>query len=183
MKTISETKPQFNKIVEHYKDELKSIRTGRANVALVSGIMVFAYNTTTPLNQLANITIPDSKTIIVEPWDKSIIKDIEKAITNSASGLSASNEGNFLRIVLPAITEENRKDLLKTINQKSEQARIAVRQIRDDVKEEIVTAERDGDITEDDKYTYIKKLDEMINEYNATIKDLSSEKEKEILTV
>ena len=137
----------------------------------------------TKLNQLANISVPDAKTLVVEPWDKTILKDVEKAIASSDTGLHPINDGKFLRISMPQVTEENRKELLKILGHKTEQARISVRKIRDSLKEAIVSAHKDGEISEDDKYTQLKKLDEFVGGYNEQIKTLAKDKEDEIMKI
>jgi len=183
MDQISNHKPRFEKIFSHFQEELSTLRTGRAHPAVVENILVSAYNTTTKLKQLASISVPDARTLVIEPWDKNIIKDIEKAMVNANLGLAPANEGTLLRITLPPLTEEDRRDMIRIIGQKVEQARIAVRQVRDDIKEEIIHAEHAKEITEDEKYTLFKKLDDLVSDANERLKKLTEHKEEEILTV
>ena len=184
MNTIIEGhQPQFAKTVDHLKEELSAIRTGRATPALVEGILIKAYGTKTPLLQLATITTPDSKSIMVEPWDKSVIKEIEKGLNDADLGLSVGNEGKHLRLSIAALTEETRNDLIKVLNQKAENTRRTIRGLRDNIKEEIQKAERNKEITEDDKYKMQKDLDEFTNNYNEKIKEMVAKKENEIKTI
>ncbi len=183
MDIIGQYQTNFESTIQHFREELQGIRTGRATPALVENIPVMAYNTLSKLKALASISVLDSRTLKVEPWDKTIVKDIEKAIVESPGGLNPQNEGGFLRIPLSALTEENRREFIKVLSQKSEASRIALRQIRDEIREKIVGSERDGEITEDDKYLYFKKLDETVNEYNQKIKEFAQEKEKDIMTI
>lgn len=182
-KFIDKNKDKFDKAIEHFKSEIKQIRTGRANSSIVENILVSAYGVKTPLMQLASISIPDPKTIVIEPWDKGIIKDIEKGIIESRIGLNPINEGKLVRISIPSLTEETRKDLIKLLNEKSEKAKVAVRGVRDEVRDEIITAEKDKAITEDDKYDFQKDLDEYIKEINEQIKKIGEDKETEIMTI
>jgi ribosome recycling factor len=131
---IDKKKVEFDKAIEHFKTELGSLRTGRAQSAVVENIMVEAYGAQTPLKQLAAISIPEPKTISIQPWDKSIIKDIEKAFSYSNLGLSIVNVGDKLVVKLPAMTEENRKELVKVIGQKLEAAKISLRRVRDEIR-------------------------------------------------
>ena len=176
-------KPELEKAVEHTQSEISSIRTGRANPVVLENIMVESYGTKTPLKQLASISVPEARCMVVQPWDKSVIKDIEKAITQANLGMQVVNEGNLLRVTVPQLTEESRQELVKLLKEKLEKGRIAVRQLRDKIKEEIVTKERGGELTEDDRFKLQKELDELTNEYNGKIKELGEKKEAEITTV
>lgn len=180
---IDSYRPSMEKAITHFKEELASIRTGRANPAMVEGIVVEAYGTKTPLLQLATITTPDNKTIMVDPWDKSVIKEIEKALTVANLGLSVGNEGKHLRLVVSPLTEETRHNLIKTLNQRAENSRKTLRGIRDDAKDAIQEAEKNKEISEDEKYRLQKSLDEMTSNYNDQIKELTDKKEAEIKTI
>lgn len=182
-KIIEEYKIELEKAISHLKSELIKVRTGRANIALVDNIIVEAYESKTPLAQIANITVPEVRTIVVQPWDKSIIKDIEKAIANSGLGAGVKNEGSILRIVLPQLTEEDRKKTVKILNEKLEQAKIVLRQIRDDVKDKIKDMENNKEISEDEKFRLIEELDLIIKEQNKEVEYIGKEKEKELMTV
>jgi len=180
---IEQHKPEFEKVIDHLKEELNTIRTGRATTAMLDRVVVEAYGVNTPLKQLATINVPDSKTLTIEPYDKSTIKDIEKAIQLADIGVSPVNEGNLVRISVPPLTEESRKELVKILNQKIEQSRISVRNLRDKIRDDIQKAEKENEITEDDKYKSFTDLDNLTTEYNAKIKEIADNKEKEIMTI
>jgi len=180
---IENHKDDFNKALAVLEEELKTLRVGRANPLMVENILVEVYGTKTPLKQIASIAVPESRTILIQPWDKSIIKDIEKAITIANIGINPTNEGQQIRLTIPPLTEESRKELTKSVGEKSEKTRIIIRQIRDKVKEEIIKKEKNNEITEDDKYDLQKKLDEFVRDYNEKVKDLAERKEKEIMTI
>ncbi len=180
---IDKNKEEFEKVISHFKDELMTLRTGRAQAILVENIPVEAYGATTPLKQMASISIPEAKSISIEPWDKSVLKDIEKALTYSNLGFSVVNTGDKLIAKIPPMTEENRKEILKVIGDKSEKARISLRQLRDQIKEEILAAEKSKDITEDDRYSYLADLDNLVTDYNKKIEEMAKEKEQEIMTI
>lgn len=180
---IEKHKEEFNAAIEFLKKELASIQTGRANPALVEGIMVDAYGQKTPIKQLASIGVPEARTITIEPWDKNIVKDIEKVIRERGVGLNPVNEGGIVRITIPQMTEEGRKELLKTLNKKVEEAKVRVRSVRDKIRDEIIQAEREGDITEDDKYKFQKDLDKFSGDFNKQIDEISKKKETEITTI
>lgn len=176
-------KSEFDKAIEHLQNELAAIRTGRANPASLENILIESYGAKTPLKQLASISVPEARCLIVQPWDKNITKDIEKAITQANLGLQVVNEGSLLRVIVPQLTEESRQELVRLLKEKLEKGRIAVRQLRDKIKDEIIEKERAGELTEDDRYTLQKELDELTNEYNTKIKELGEKKEREITTV
>jgi len=180
---LDDYKPEFEKSLEFFKKELNSIRTGRANPEMVENINVIAYSVKTPLNQLASITVPEARTVLIQPWDKNITKDIEKAIIEADIGIMPTVDGSNIRLTIPAMTEESRQEYVKSINEKAEKARVSMRQVRDKIKEEIIKEEKDKEITEDDKYDLIKDLDELIREYNDKVKDSATNKEKEVTTI
>jgi len=183
MSIIDDHKEEFNKTLEHFKNELGGIRTGRANPALIENVIINAYGNKMPINQLANINVADAKSMTVEPWDKNLLKDVEKAISEANLGLTAANEGNFIRVKVPEMTEESRKNLVKLLKEKTEDTRISIRNTRDKVKEEISKQEKNKEITEDDKYKLQKELDEVTNNYNEQIKELAQHKEEKIMSV
>jgi len=180
---IDKQKADFEKVLAHFKDDLMTLRTGRAQSTLVENIQVEAYGTMTPLNQLASISIPESKSISIEPWDKNILKEIERALTYSNLGFSVVNTGEKLIAQIPPMTEENRKEILKIIGEKEEKAKISLRQLRDQVKEDILAAEKEKEITEDDKYAFLADLDNFISNYNKKIGEIAEEKKQEIMTI
>jgi len=180
---IKQKRTDFAKHIDHLTQELAAMRTGRAHGALVENIPVDAYGSLTPLKQLASISIPDARTIVIAPWDKSILKDIEKAIVGANTGLTTMNDGVVVRVPVPTLTEESRKNLVKIVWQKVEQAKIGIRTLRDKIKEEIGKEEKAKTITEDDRYGMIKELDEVTKEYTAQAETSGDTKEKEILTI
>lgn len=183
MSLIDEQKPDFDKAIEHLKKELSGLRTGRATSALIENIMVESYGTRTPLKQVGSINVADAKSMTVEPWDKNLLKDIEKAIAAANLGLATANEGKHIRVGVPPMTEESRKELAKVLKEKAEDARISVRNLRDKIRESLQTQEKNKEITEDDRYSFQKKLDELSASYNDQIKKIAEEKEEEIMTV
>lgn len=180
---IKQKRVEFDAIIEYFKKDILTLRVGRANPSVLDGIVAESYGTMTPLNNLANISVIDSKCMTVTPWDKNNLKDIEKAIVEADLGFGIMNEGDKVRINIPSITEDNRKDLVKKLHEKHEQARIKIRQVRDEVKVNIEKAENEKEISEDDKFRFIKELDEEILKINEEIKTLTNSKEEEIMTV
>ena len=180
---LSQYQEDFNKIVDYLKEELAGLRTGRANAAMVDNIMVDAYGSKMALKGVASINIPDARSIIVDPWDKTLVKEVENAIRNSGKNLNPANEGEFLRIAIPPLTEDSRKDLVKLVNEKAEQARIKTRQLRDKIKDEILRAEEAKEITEDQRFKSQQDLDKKCGDFNDKIKVIVGEKEKEIMTI
>ena len=180
---IEAKQEEFSKSVDFFKKDIASLRTGRANPVMLDGVQVEAYGTKTPLNGLASITVPEARNIVVSPWDKNILKDIEKAIIEADLGVGVNNEGDKIRLTIPQMTEENRRDLVKKLNEKAEAARIAFRQARDEIKSSIEQAEKDKEIPEDDKFRFIKELDEEVGKLNNELKEIRDRKEEEIMTV
>ena len=176
-------KEEFHKAVEFFKKDIGALRTGRANTAVLEGVFAEAYGAKTPLVGLANISVADARSLIVSPWDKNVLKDIEKAILEADLGLGVVNEGDKIRLTIPAMTEENRKELVKKLNEKMEKARVSLRQVREEIKGEIEDAEDNKEIAEDDKFKFIKELDEEVRKFNDKIKDIRDEKEKDIMTI
>jgi len=174
---------KFDKTIEHLKSEISSLRTGRATPAIVEDLTVEAYGSKQALKGLASISVADAKTINVQPWDKGVLQNIETAIRNSDLGLNPVNDGVMIRLILPDLTTDRRSELIKVLHNKLEQARIVIRKIREEVREEIAKAEKDKTISEDEKYTYQEGVDKVVKEYNDTIKIIGDEKEKEIYTV
>ncbi len=183
MTELKQRRTDFMKHIDHLMQELSAMRTGRAHSALVENISVDAYGSLTPLKQLASVSIPDARTIVISPWDKSILKDIEKAIITANTGLTSMNDGSVVRVPISTLTEESRKNLVKIVWQKVEQAKIGVRTLRDKIKEEIGKEEKAKTITEDDRYNLIKELDEITKEYTTQAESAGNTKEKEILTI
>lgn len=169
--------------MDFLQKELGGFKTGRASAALVENIEVEAYGSKMPLKGAGSITIPDAKTIYIEIWDKTLTKAIEKSISESGIGLNPVSDGKGLRIVLPQLTEERRRDLIKVMKEKLEEAKMGIRRVRDDAKSKIVAEEKDKKISEDEKFRLEKELDKMSGDFNEQIKKMGEEKEKEIMTI
>lgn len=180
---IEKNREEFNKAVDFFKKEILSLRTGRANPNMLEGVMVEAYGTMTPVNGLASINVPDAESITLTPWDKSVIKALEKAMVEADLGVGVVNEGDKVRLTVPKMTEENRLDLVKKLNDKMEQSRVSIRQVREDIKQEIEQAEKDKEIAEDDKFRFLKELDEEVAKQNDNLKAIRDAKEKDIMTI
>lgn len=173
----------FEKPIAHLHEELRGIRTGRAQSSMVENILVDSYGVPTPLKGLASLSIPDARTIFITPWDPSIVKEIEKALAQSSLGAQPINEGASIRMILPQLTEENRRAFAKAASQKCEQAKISIRLLRDKIREEIVKQEKSKELTEDDRFDFQKKLDETVKEYTMRVDMIGEEKEIEITTI
>jgi len=174
---------EFDKAMEFFKGELSKIRTGRANPSLVEDILVEVYGAPTPMKQLATITVPEARSLMIEPWDKNVLKDIETAISKLELGVSTSVDSQCVRVIFPQMTEEAREKFTKMISEQLERAKVAARQIRDKVKEEVENAFKTSDITEDDRYKYRDDLDKHIDEINKDLEERAEKKRKEIMTI
>lgn len=180
---IEKIHPNLEKSVEHFKEELNQLRTGRASTALVENLLVDYYGSKSPLKQIASLSTPEPRLILISPWDKNNLANIEKAIKESQLNLQPNNDGQVVRINIPQLTEERRKDLIKVLNQKAEEAKIAVRKIREEAWEEIQELEKSRKISEDDKFSGKESLQAVIDEYNEKIQALRDVKEKDIMTI
>jgi len=176
-----ETRDNMGKSIDALKNEFNKVRTGRASLTILDGIRVDYYGTMTPLNQMATLSVPESRLITIQPWDVSVIKEIEKAILKSDLGLTPSNDGKIIRISIPPLTEERRKELVKVINKMSEDHKIAIRNIRRDSNELLKGLKKDGDISEDDAFKAQDQVQKITDENIKLIDDVNKEKEKEIL--
>ncbi len=159
------------------------LRTGRANPAILEGVQVEAYGVKNPINAVGNIAVVDTHSLTVAPWDKNIIKDLEKAVVEADLGVAVINEGDKIRINIPQMTEENRKELVKKLNEKMEQARIKIRQVRDEVKEEIEKAEKNKEVGEDDKFKFMEELDKESSRLNTELKAIRDKKEEDVMMI
>ncbi len=176
-----ETKKSMVKSITSLKNELKRVRTGRASLSLLDSIRVDYYGTLTPLNQMASLSIPESRLIMIQPWDVSVINEIEKAILKSDLGLTPSNDGKIIRISIPPLTEERRKELVKIVHKMSEDHKVAVRNIRRDSNDLIKSLKTDSEISEDDAFRAQDQVQKITDEHIQLIDDTYKEKEKEIL--
>jgi len=178
---ISSNEERMKKTAASLKEGFAAIRTGRASAALFDKIRVDCYGEKSPINQVANISIPEARLIVIQPWDKNLIVEIEKAIRSSELSLNPSNDGKVIRISIPPLTEQRRKDLVKLAKNQAEQSRVAVRNIRRDGNEELKKLLKDSKITEDDESKGTAELQKLTDSYIAQINQILEEKEKEIM--
>ena len=163
--------------------EFASVRTGRANAALVDGVRVEAYGNMTPLNQVASVSVPDPRTILIQPWDATQLKEIEKGIVKSDLGLSPSNDGKVIRLTMPTLTEERRKQLAKSVGKFAEDARVAIRSVRREANDKMKGLAKEKKISEDEEKEALKKVQDLTNEFVAKVDALHKKKEAEILEI
>jgi ribosome recycling factor len=176
-----ETRESMGKSVVALKNELKRVRTGRASLAILDGIKVDYYGTPTPLNQMATLAVPESRLITIQPWDVSVIKDIEKALLKSDLGLTPSNDGKIIRISIPALTEERRKELVKVVRKICEDYKVSIRNIRRDSNELLKSMKKDGEISEDDAFKSQDEVQKITDGHIKLVDECFTVKEKEIL--
>lgn len=182
-KVLDEAKARMEKVVEAAKRELSTLRTGRANPALLDRVEVEAYGTKMPLNQVAIVSVPEPRMIVVQPYDKSTIHAIDKAIRIADLGFNPASDGNVLRIAIPPLTEERRKELVKVAKKICEDMRVAVRNVRRDSNEALKKLEKDKEITEDDLKKGQNEVQKLTDDYIAKIDGILADKEKEIMEV
>ena len=176
-----DTRESMGKTVEALKNELSRIRTGRASLSILDGIKVDYYGTLTPLNQMATLAVPESRMITIQPWDASVIKDIEKAILKSDLGLTPSSDGKIIRISIPQLTEDRRKELVKVVHKVCEEHKVSVRNFRRDSNDLLKSMKNEGEISEDDAFKAQDQVQEITDEYIQLVDECYKEKEKEIL--
>ncbi len=180
---MAETTERMNRSIENLKKEFSRVRTGRASPALLEGIRVDYYGTPTPLTQLGNISTPEPRILIVQPWEKNLLSAIEKAIFASDLGINPQNDGNVIRLSLPALTEDRRKDLVKNCKKMAEDDKVAVRNIRRDSNEKIKKLEKDKEVTEDESKKIQAEIQKVTDKFIKLIDDILLVKEKEVLEV
>lgn len=180
---ISSTKDKMEKSIQAYRRDLSSIRAGRASASLLDKISIDYYGAPTPINQMASISVPEARMLVIQPYDKTIIGDIEKAILKSDLGLNPANDGSLIRLTIPQLTEERRKELVKLVKKESENAKIVIRNIRRDGNEDLKKLEKSGDITEDELRGYTDDIQKLTDEYINQIDTITKEKEQEVLEV
>jgi ribosome recycling factor len=190
MTTIANTKDamatartRMEKAVEDFRKELATIRTGRANASLLDHVRVDYHGTPMPVNQLGTMTVPDPSMIVISPWDPSAVSLIDKAIRTSDLGLNPTNDGKVVRVPIPSLTEERRKDLVKQLHKVLENHRTAVRNVRRDVKEAIDKLEKEKKISQDEQKRALEELDKVSHAETKKIEDLSAAKEKEVMSI
>ncbi|HEV8601338.1 MAG TPA: ribosome recycling factor [Patescibacteria group bacterium] len=180
---IRKKEPEFAKAADHLKSELKTLRTGRASASLVEYLEIEYYGTKTPLIQMAQITVPEPRVITIQPYDKNALKEIEKAVQTSNLGINPVNDGNFIRLIVPQMTEERRKELSKVVSSMGERARVSVRNVREEIWKEIQRQEKDNKISEDEMISAKEDLQKLVDKCNEEIKKMTEAKEKEIMTI
>ena len=176
-----ETRESMGKTVEALKNELSRMRTGRASLSILDGIKVDYYGTLTFLNQMATLAVPESRMITIQPWDASVVKDIEKAILKSDLGLTPSSDGKIIRISIPQLTEERRKELVKVVHKVCEEHKVSVRNFRRDSNDLLKSMKNEGEISEDDAFKAQDQVQKITDEYIQLVDECYKEKEKEIL--
>ena len=176
-----DVKDRMNKAVEHYRSEVASIRTGRASISIMDSVKVDYYGTQTPLNNIAHITVPEGQLIVIQPFDPSSLEFIEKAIIGSDVGLTPNNDGNIIRLNIPSLTEERRKELVKIVHKIIEAGRVAIRNIRRDANDHLKKSEKDHDLSEDNLKRATDNIQEMTDDHINNLNKIQAAKEKEIL--
>jgi len=174
---------KMEQAVAHLKDDLAGIRTGRAAPAVINRVTVEYYGTPVPLNQLAGVSVPEPRLLLIQPFDKSAISSIERAIMQSDLGITPSNDGNVIRLAFPPLTEERRKELVKQVHHRAEEARVAVRNVRRHAKEEMERLERDGAISQDDLIRAEKELQKLTDRFVTEVDEIQGHKEQELMEV
>ena len=180
---LEQAKERMAKSLTAFGRELASIRAGRANASLLDRISVDYYGAPTPINQLAGVSIPEARLLVITPYDKSILGEIEKAIMKSDIGITPTNDGNVIRLAIPALTEDRRKELVKVVKKEAEEAKVAVRNVRRDANDDLKKLEKNGEITEDDLRGYGDDIQKLTDEFIAKVDEAAKEKEQEILSV
>lgn len=180
---FEDLKDRMGKSIESLKREYSRLRTGRASISLLDGIRVSYYDTPTPLNQMASLAVPEPRLIVIQPWDKTAIEDIEKAILKSELGLTPINDGKVIRISIPPLTEERRKELVKVARKMSEENKVAIRNIRRDANEMLKDLKKEKEITEDDLYRSQEEVQKTTDQFISQVDEICTAKEKEILEI
>ena len=183
MQSITEARAHMEKAVEAMRREFGSVRTGKASPALLDVVRVDAYGSKMPLNQVATVTAPEPRMLIVQPWDKGLLNAIEKGIQLAELGLNPANDGNVIRVPIPALTEERRKDMVRTLHKLAEEGRVAVRHARQEANKELKTKQTKHEISEDDARRQTDEVQKMTDTYIKKIDELLKQKEQEVLEV
>ena len=184
METVfNKTKEKMEKCLDSLNRDYKAVRAGRANPAILDRVTVDYYGVPTPLNQMAAISVPEPRMLMIQPWDASTLKEIEKAINTAEIGINPSNDGKVIRLAFPALTEERRKELVKDISKRAEEGKVAVRNVRRDAMDDIKKLKKDNQITEDDQKDGEKKLQDITDSYNKQIEEMEKAKEQEVLSI
>ena len=180
---LQELEGRMTKSIDVFSQNLSEVRAGRANPAILNKISVEYYGMPTPINQVAGISVPEARTIVIQPWDASVLKSIEKAILASDIGLNPNNDGKVIRLNFPELTADRRKDLVKDIRKMAEEAKVSIRSIRRDGMDEVKEEQKKSEITEDQKADFEDKIQKLTDKYVAEIDKMLENKEKEIMTI
>lgn len=179
---FSKARQESEDCLAFFKQEIAAIRTGRATPALVEDILVEYFGSKLKIKELASITTPESRTLLIQPWDKNALEPISGAISKSGVGLAPIADGQLIRLNLPALTEDRRKEFIKLLKRKTEESRIKIRKTRDEIRDQIAKLAKNGDIREDDKFKSQEDLQKIVDEYNGKIEELEKKKEQELLS-
>lgn len=177
------TESRMSKSIDSLTESLQSIRAGRANTSLLDRIYVDYYGQQSPLNQVASLSAPEARLLAIQPWDATLIPEIEKVIQKSDLGITPSNDGKIIRLVIPQLTEERRKDLTKLVGKYAEEAKVSIRNIRRDAMEDIKKAEKAKEISEDDRKTYEEDIQKLTDKYIKDVDGVAADKEKELMEI
>lgn len=180
---VADAKAHMQKAVEAAKREFASVRTGRASPALLERVTVDYYGTPTPITQVATVTVPEARLLVIQPWDKSLVREIERAIQKSDLGLVPASDGALIRLPIPSLTGERRRDLVKLVHKQAEEARVAVRNIRRDNKDKLERLEKKAELSEDETRRAVDELQKLTDRHIAEIEALVTAKEKEIMEI
>ncbi len=180
---LKDSESKMEKSLENTKEKFSHVRAGRATVSMVDGVTVEAYGSPTPLNQVGTISAPEARLLTIDPWDKSLIPVIEKAILQANLGFNPSNDGKIIRLVVPELTEERRKEYVKLVKKEAEEGKVAIRNIRKDINNKLRKMEKDGEITEDELKSSEEKVQKMTDKFVAAVEEALVKKEKELLKV
>ena len=178
---FNDVKDRMNKAIEHYRHEVASKRTGRASTSILDGVKVDYYGTLSPINNIAHLTVPEGQLIVIQPFDPNTLEIIEKAIISSDVGLTPNNDGNVIRLNIPSLTEERRKELVKVVHKIIEEGRVAVRNIRRDANDQLKKYEKDHELSEDNLKRAMDNIQEMTDDHINDLNQLQESKEKEIM--
>lgn len=180
---LNKCESKMSKSIDALNHEFSSVRAGRANPAILDKVLVDYYGAPTPINQMAAVSVSEARVLVIQPWDKSTLKTIEKAIQASDIGINPANDGNVLRLTFPQLTEERRKELVKDIKKMGEESKVGIRNIRRDAMEKLKALKKDNSITEDDQKDGEKKIQDITDKFVKKVDSLVSEKEKEVLSI
>ena len=180
---ITKFLPEFDAAIEHLRSELNSIRGSRAHPSIVEDVKIEAYDSEMRVKELGSITVPEPRNIVIQPWDKTVLKDLERGLNKADLNVGIQNDGSVIRLSFPPLTQETRQAIIKVLGQKLETGRVQIRHIREKIREDIISAEKKKEISEDDRYKAQEDLDELVQKYQDQIHDLGTKKEAEISAV